>query len=227
MATSTTAIPPSLQSAIQQAAQEFGVPADVLYGQWQIESGASFPNPAVNSAGFGGLFGISQAQALANGFSLRDPNTTLQQARVAASDLANNIAANGGSIAQGLYHYSGGGYTSVPGQTTFGIITGVRSWPYVLGNAGNDIQTAVLGQTQGITAQDAQVSPGLQTQQQGQVGTDLSLPVNLGPWQGNISIPGTAFLTQGVERIFWFLVGVLCILVGLWLLVEGSKQRAQ
>lgn len=107
--------PPALLSAIDQAAREFSVPVDLLVGIWRTESGSTYPNPAVNSSGYGGLFGT------------RDPfGTTQAQANLAASILANGLRQSGGNVAGALSYYNSGktsgGYTSVPGETTFGTI---------------------------------------------------------------------------------------------------------
>jgi hypothetical protein len=103
--------PAPLAAAIQKASQAEGVPADVLTGIWRIESGSTYPNPFVNSSGYGGLFGTSNWNA-----------STQDQANTAAKILADNIRSHGGSISDALYAYSGHGYTSVPGQTTAGTI---------------------------------------------------------------------------------------------------------
>lgn len=106
---------PDLDAAITSAASQYGLDPSVLAGIWRIESGSTYPNPYVNSIGYGGLFGIGQAQAQANGFSLYDQSTTVQQAQIAAADLAHLVQVNGGNLAAALSQYSGGGYSSVSG----------------------------------------------------------------------------------------------------------------
>lgn len=49
--------PPELQVAINSSSQKYGVPTSVLTRVWNVESGGNFPNPYVNSSGYGGLFG--------------------------------------------------------------------------------------------------------------------------------------------------------------------------
>ena len=72
------ATPPSeLSSAIHNASQQYGVPENILTAVWQKESGGSFPNPFVNSSGYGGLFGTKDWN-----------DTTQNQANYAASTLA-------------------------------------------------------------------------------------------------------------------------------------------
>lgn len=114
-----TPVPASLEQAIQRASATYGVPHDLLEGIWRVESGSTYPNPAVNSLGYGGLFGTHDAFG-----------PTQEQANLSASILASDIRMAGGSIAGGLSFYSGGGgsvppsrgYSSVPGETTFGFL---------------------------------------------------------------------------------------------------------
>ena len=103
-ASHTQGLPPELAGAIDGAAAKFGVPASTLAGIWRIESGSTFPNPAVNSSGYGGLFGTSQWNA-----------STQHQADFAAATLKHLLNTHGGNMAAALSAYSGGGYTSVPG----------------------------------------------------------------------------------------------------------------
>lgn len=98
--------PPSeLVAAVNRAAKKYNVPAATLIGIWRIESGSTYPNPAVNGLGYGGLFGTTKWNA-----------STQVQADYAASILR-NLLDKYGSMSQALYHYSGGGYTSVPGTS--------------------------------------------------------------------------------------------------------------
>lgn len=103
-----TNAPPALAQAIAQASTQYGVPVDILTGVWRVESASSYPNPYKNPQGYGGLFGTTDW----NG-------PTQEQANYAASTLA-KLYSQFGSWAAALYHYSGGGYTSVPGQSTAG-----------------------------------------------------------------------------------------------------------
>lgn len=112
---SVTQPPPPLQNAINTAAATYGVPSDLLAGIWRIESGGRYPNPAVNSKGYGGLFGTTQPYA-----------PTQVQADLAASILRNGLVQSHGNVAEALSFYNSGklqgGYTSVPGETTFGTL---------------------------------------------------------------------------------------------------------
>lgn len=97
--------PPELAQAIAAAERKYpNIPAGTLTGIWRIESGSSFPNPYVNSEGYGGLFGTTDW----NG-------STQSQADLAASILSRLIQQNGGNLSAALSEYSGGGYTSVAG----------------------------------------------------------------------------------------------------------------
>lgn len=120
--------PAELAQAIAQAAQQYGVPPDVLTGIWRVESGSSYPNPYVNSSGYGGLFGTRNWNA-----------STQDQANLSASILAQNIRASHGDISAALYSYSGHGYTSVPGQTTTGTWSGTTGQAFT-GPSGNYTQ---------------------------------------------------------------------------------------
>lgn len=94
-------VPAPLQQAINTAAQKTGISPAVLTGIWRVESGNTFPNPAVNSLGYGGLFGTKLWNA-----------PTQQQANYAAQTLAHLIAQKG-SLPAALKAYSGGAYASV------------------------------------------------------------------------------------------------------------------
>ena len=56
-AVGTSVLPDEDAAHAEAEAIAAGVPADVLTGIWRIESGSSYPNPYVNSIGYGGLFG--------------------------------------------------------------------------------------------------------------------------------------------------------------------------
>lgn len=117
MAGGLTQPPPVLAAAIANAANRYKVPPDLLVGIWREESGGTFPNPAVNPSGYGGLFGTPNWNA-----------PTQDQANYAAQVLHNGLTASQGNVAQALSYYNSGrlsgGYTSVPGQTTTGTVPG-------------------------------------------------------------------------------------------------------
>jgi hypothetical protein len=113
-----SAPPPALQQAIDSSAKRYGVPPNVLVGIWRVESGSSYPNPYVNSLGYGGLFGTTDW----NG-------PTQAQADLAAKILADNVRSHGGDLGAALSAYSGGGYSSVSGETGRQKLVGVQSVP--------------------------------------------------------------------------------------------------
>lgn len=143
MATYSGAPPADLTSAIDSASKTYGVPADVLLGIWRIESGSTYPNPYVNSSGYGGLFGTTDW----NG-------STQDQANLAASILAKQIK-DTGSLSSALSNYSGGGYTSVPGQTTEQAATSLGTAPsYSRGTrpagGGGSVVSGLFGDAEGL-----------------------------------------------------------------------------
>jgi hypothetical protein len=128
-------LPPELAQAINNASSRYGVPASVLAGIWRIESGGRFPNPYVNSSGYGGLFGTTHWNT-----------STQDQAYYAASILARLLRASGGNLAAALRAYSGGGYSSVPGgpvQVTPGG-AGAGGEYQQPGRPGGDVQSVGL-----------------------------------------------------------------------------------
>ena len=119
-------LPPELGQAIAHAAARYGVPASTLAGIWRIESGSTYPNPAVNSSGYGGLFGTTKWNA-----------PTQEQANYAAQTLRHLLDTHGGNMAAALHAYSGGGYTSVPG--------GGGGWNVGRGAGGSQFAPAAMG----------------------------------------------------------------------------------
>lgn len=133
--------PPQLATAIQNASTQYGIPPDLLIGIWHVESGSTYPNPYVNSSGYGGLFGIPNTTAQGapyNGFAIS--GSPQEQANLAASILSKNLQSANGNVATALGSYSGGGYNSVPGETTFGTIHGFKT-----NSGGGGIENAVVG----------------------------------------------------------------------------------
>ena len=117
----TQNLPAPLATAITNASQTYGVPADLLAGIWRIESGSHYPNNYVNASGYGGLFGTKHWNT-----------STQDQANTAASILATGLADYGGNVSEALSYYNTGkptgGYTSVPGETTFGVLPRQDKW---------------------------------------------------------------------------------------------------
>lgn len=98
-------VPVALWGEIVKAATKNGVTPQVLAGIWRVESGSTYPNAAVNSSGYGGLFGTTKWNA-----------STAEQADYAASILRNLITQKG-NLHDALLAYSGNGYSTVPGVT--------------------------------------------------------------------------------------------------------------
>lgn len=91
--------PPELAQAIAAAASRYRIPngAALLTGIWREEAGSEFPNPYVNSSGYGGLFGTTDW----NG-------STQAQANLAASILAAGFQQSGGDVRGALSYYNTG-----------------------------------------------------------------------------------------------------------------------
>ena len=101
--------PAPLSSAINSASKQYDVPPDILTGIWRVESNSTYPNPYRNSLGYGGLFGTKDWSG-----------STISQADLSASILQTQLIDKNGNISSALMAYSGGGYSQVPGETTFG-----------------------------------------------------------------------------------------------------------
>lgn len=87
-------VPLALWIAIVRASAKYLMPPQILAAVWRGESGSTYPNPYVNSEGYGGLFGTK----LWNG-------STQAQADYAASIFHNALVQTGGDIwaANGIY----------------------------------------------------------------------------------------------------------------------------
>lgn len=78
------------------------------------------------------------------------------------------------------------------------------------------LQGGTTTRTTGITAQAAAQSPAT-----AQAAGNINIPINVGPYHGNVSFPNPF---KQVIRLFYLLLGILIIIVGIWLMVEGSKR---
>lgn len=151
-----------------------------------------------------------------------------------------------GSIDRGIFQINNRAWPNIPDSVAFdpaqaakavfamsgGTVDGLKAiWHDAQGNLSKGFSAPSLAVAQSLVNGQTTQDQVVQQQAQGQVVGNINVPINLGPWQGNISLPNPINWMKGVftgaERVFWLLVGILCILVGLWLLVEGSKQRAQ
>lgn len=139
-------LPAPLATAIDKASAAYKVPKDLLVGIWQIESGSSYPNPYANGLGYGGEFGTRVTAPFGSASDVKrvvEPPVQ-QQANTAASILANLLRRFGGSVPQALSAYSGGGYTSVPGETSPSVVPlpnvgGRTAATTTLPNTGQDV----------------------------------------------------------------------------------------
>jgi len=119
-------VPAPLAAAITAATKKYPeAPADILAGIWRRETGSKYPNPWENGLGYGGEFGTRMSPAWGPTASVRQiVEPPLQdQADTAAQILAQNIRSHGGDVSAALLAYSGGGYSSVAGETTFGVVS--------------------------------------------------------------------------------------------------------
>lgn len=182
------ALPKQLQTAISNASAKTGVPADLLIGIWRTETASSYPNPYANGLGYGGLFGTQVAQPFGNAGQTRyfanvgGPAQAQAEADTAAQILGTQIVEQNGNISGALHTYSGGGYTSVPGQTTFSVTKtqlgkiagrvhalpstapsiGIIAPPFSLGTAGTAASVAGLaGESLGVAIASGSVSSPL------------------------------------------------------------------
>lgn len=183
------AAPPDLAAAIQNASAQYGVPVDILTGVWMIEAGGAYPNAYVNSSGYGGLFGTT------------DWNGPVQEQANYAASILSGWYRKLGSWPAALSKYSGGAYSSVPGQvsgsgTPAGIVT--------------ETVNAGAGLTTGLATGAASIVGG---------GAASLNPLNaLADALNNF--------TGWVGRFAWLLVGIGLAGLGLVLLVFNDFENA-
>lgn len=167
--------PPDIVHAVGQAETKYDVPPDLLFGIWQIETGGHYPNPYANGLGYGGEFGTAVATPFGPASSVERINEPplQQQADTAAQILSKLLTEHQGNISDALMAYSGGGYSQVPNETSFGTYvpqkisgggggTGVGSFvgslihnPSSIGGdittGGSDIKNAASNAVSGVT----------------------------------------------------------------------------
>lgn len=120
--TQLASVPAPLQSAIDAASTTYaskagvstGLFSSLLDGIWRWESGSTYPNPAKNSSGYGGLFGTTDAYG-----------PTQEQANLAASILATGFQQAGGSEVGALSYYNTGRVSSASGAAYAQKVIGV------------------------------------------------------------------------------------------------------
>lgn len=201
--------PPALRSAIASASATYGVPADVLTGIWRVESASTYPNPAVNSSGYGGLFGTSFSSAAAAGAA-----SAQEQANTAASILASLLVRNKGDLGRSLSSYSGGGYTTVPGQTSFALTAAQLSTAVQATFHG---ATARVGQPSGPLAGVGRVALGATAPITKPVDAAITAGkdvVSAGSFLGKLSDP--SYILRGLQIV----AGAVLVLVGTYLLAR-------
>lgn len=152
--------PEPIVHAVGQAELKYDVPPDLLFGIWTIESGGNYPNPYANGLGYGGEFGTAVATPFGPASAterITEPPLQ-QQADTAAKILAQQLTAHHGNISEALMAYSGGGYSSVPGETTYGTYNPkkVPGGPSIT-DVGANFQTGVgdVGHTVSSTVSNA------------------------------------------------------------------------
>ena len=197
-------VPAPLWEAIVQASGQYHVPADLLVGIWRVESGSHYPNPYVNSSGYGGLFGTHNWSG-----------STQSQANEAASILANLLQRSGGNVSQALSSYSGGGYTSVPGERTFGNVQ----------NGIHNARSSLLGTIEHGAMTGVQQLPGATL-----VPSAIGAAGGIGAAAGDVLHPFKSF-----EAFFDFITswrfvelvgGSLLVLLGLYLVARQFGANA-
>lgn len=144
------ALPTELLSAINTAASQYGVDPNYLIRIWAWESGSTFPNPAVNSSNYGGLFGLGQGTDYGAGpVNNYDTSSSgiLNQAQSAAAELARLMQQNGGSVYNAMLAYSGGSTNEAsfvsggnnPASYTQGVNTVQTSGGPVIGSGSTSV----------------------------------------------------------------------------------------
>lgn len=208
--------PAPVSSAIENASKTTGVPADVLAGIFRIEAGGRYPNPYVNTSGYGGLFGTPNTVAQGAPFNNFDLVATAeQQATLAASILAQNIRAHG-SLAGGLSAYSGGSYTTVPGQTTPAGFTLGAPTPAQARAVGQQVLSGT------ITSSEAQAATGLPV-----TSNTLGIFGDLNPtkWVGELASFVKNESALGLAYVLFTLLGLALLAFGALDLFGYSPRR--
>jgi hypothetical protein len=175
--------PAPLKQAIAESSKDYGIPADLLFGIWLREAGGEYPNPYVNSSGYGGLFGTEDWQG-----------STLSQALLAGGILEKGFEESGGNVAEALSYYNSGqltgGYTSVPDETTFGTIKG-----YHRSGGGTDLPSDIVKVAKAPVNAVKNAAGGL-----------ADGIKSLG-YQILFGLMGTALLVVGLALVAWAIMG--------------------
>lgn len=106
------AVPTELWNMMNTASVDQGVALPILVRIWKWESGGAFPNMAVNSSGYGGLFGLGNNQYYFGIGPIQDlsdnEDDELNQCEAAAAEIHYLTNVNGGSLYNAMLAYDGG-----------------------------------------------------------------------------------------------------------------------
>lgn len=167
--------PPELVAAIQKAVKGTGISVGTMVGIWRIESASTYPNPAKNGLGYGGLFGTT----------LWD-GSTQAQADLAVSILNHWYVYYGGDMAKALSKYSGGG----------GIVPAPKGYDHVDGSGGT------TGANVGSAPQGGDTStPPTPTPAPAASEPQFIPPTSASPFQPDVELPGSQSYTIGQPHI--------------------------
>lgn len=191
--------PTALKAAILQASHDFGIPPDLLYGIWLKESGGAYPNVAVNSSGYGGLFGTTDWKG-----------APVEQADLAASILETGLEHAGGNVSEALSYYNSGqltgGYTSVPDETTFGTITGYHKKSGGGGGIGSDIASGA-GAVAGVVTDPIGSLFGVGKSAAGDALGGATSGLEAFGYQALFVIIGLGLIMVGLALVAWTVMG--------------------
>ena len=207
-------VPSQLQAAINQSAKTYGVPASLLVGIWREEAGGAYPNPYINSSGYGGLFGTTDAFG-----------ATQDQADLAASILAKGFQVSGGSNVGALSYYNTGNPDSGAGQAYAQTVLGFAGQAPTQSTAGLTVTPAGYHDN---TVQDTSFTSGLEAVGEGVLG---GLPVvgglfnTAGDVADAVKVFAWLFSLKHWAMVFEIFIGVLLLGVGFFFLGGGSASR--
>lgn len=205
---SDTQPPGALAQAILAESSRTGIPPDLFAGIWRRETNRTFPNPWENGLGYGGEFGTRMSAAWGPTSAVRrvvEPPLQ-QQADTSGDILAAQLRAHGGDIAGALSSYSGGGYTQVPGEVTFGNI---------------NVPTPSSGSPQGGNLSGGGLSTSVSS------GSSSSSSSSGGGLLGSLTSDVTGSIKEFLWRLFELAAGAVLIWLGMKQLgrVIGAPQQ--